>query len=689
MKIMKSLMILPVCGLYQEFYRPAPELLANTEKAVTSQGLLDANSLFWADILSQKAVEKTLSLAAESFAGSEHIPLPFRAAMAAPEAFIGRVLDAKIRVADQGITPRRFFSYVETLNMYCALYANVIGKCSVPFTIQSGWLLQEDSSEEVYQNCLNEEQNPYLGFINSTVLPIIKTAPPSLVFLSGRPGYFSFALARLIKSFCPSAFICVTRHSSEYYSMNKIDFLLTHNTYFFQSVDAVILEDFEKVEKEIIDILANGLPLQGVKNLIFRSDAGNIKHAGYQAPSSENRFPIVQRRPGYQETPMCVAPDEIVNAHLFPYVKCYWNQCNFCGINQKYHFENPAKAYAFIHQQLSGLKKMIGHSRYVWFIDEALPPEALGEIAAYFTQWMPGVAWQARCRIERALLDRELPETLADSGLRELRLGLESGSAAVLKKMNKFDDSFSFALVEEICKRYTSCGISIHFPIIIGFPGETDSDRHATYDLLRSLTEKYPGVTFNINLFGLDIGSRVFQHWYDFDIQSISFPCEPSRYLGNILQWSNSSADFKLLMRERDQFMRELLYPWMPARTLTPPHILYRLSETIRDTLLWKSRSLWPDALNADSPCRKMRVGDITQIYDPSKDIYYIYSWNSHHYMAGNHYLTDLIQIFYTPCTPGAALEKFYRITACPHTREDLALLIKRLVRDQYLVFDE
>lgn len=687
---MDHLMIFPACGLYQELYHPTPEFLLHPEKAADGQGLLDSNSLFWADILSRRTVEKTLELAAETFAGSEHVPLPFRAAMAIPEAFAERVLDAKIHITDQGLPPQKFFSDVETLNIYCALYAHVLGKNKAAFSIQNGWLLQEDSAEEVFQKCLNVDENPYLVFIRSTVLPLVKVAQPSVVFLAGRPGYFSFALARLIKACVPSVFICVTRHSSEYYSMNKIDFLLTHNEYLFQAADAVILEHFSQVEKELLNALARDLPLHNIPNMIVRADTGEIRHTGYRqmAPAADEPS-IVQRRPQYHGTPMQIAPDKAVNAHLFPYVKCYWNRCSFCGINQKYHFENPAKAYASIHQQLDGLKKAIGTAQYVWFIDEALPPDALGEIAAYFTQRMPGIIWQARCRIEPALLDGELPETLARSGLRELRLGLESGSAPVLKKMNKFDDSFSFVLVEEICKRYTACGISIHFPIIIGFPGETDSDRRATYDLLRLLTGKYPAVTFNINLFGLDIGSRVFQHWYDFDIQSISFPCEPSHYLGNILRWEDASTDFRLLMRERDQFMRELLYPWMPAHALTPPHILYRLSETIRDTLLWKARSLWPNALNADLPYRKMRTGDITQIYDSSKDLYYIYSWNSHHYMIGNRYFTDLLKIFRTPCTPEDALEALSRMTVYSYTRADLSLLIERLVHDQYLIFNE
>jgi len=687
---MNSLMIHPVSGLYQELYNPTPDSLLRAKNTANSQNVLDANSLFWMEVLSPPTVENVVKQAAKSVPDLEHTPLSFRAAFAAPEAFVSRVLDAKICVADQGITPQRFFACIETLNLYCSLYAKVIGACKATFSIQNSWLLKEDSSEEIFQKCLDEQENPYLSFIRTTILPVVRATQPSVVFLTGRPGCFSFALAMLIKSFLPSTLICVTRHASEYYSLNKIDFLLTRNANFFQAFDVAILEHFSSVEQEILEAFVKGLPFYDIHNIIFRTKAGNIMHTGYhQSPSNMCEFPVTQRRPQPKEAQMYVPPDKVINVHLFPYVKCYWNKCNFCGINQKYHFENPDKTYALIDQQLERLKTVAGDAQYIWFIDEALPPEVLGKIASYFIHSMPRLVWQARCRIERELLSEGLPETLARAGLRELRLGLESGSRAVLQKMNKFDESFSFSLVDEICRRYSACGISIHFPVIIGFPGEMDSDRQATYNLLRSLTEKYPMVTFNINLFGLDIGSRVFQRWHDFDIQSISFPCKPAHYLGNVLSWSSPSMNFKALARDRDQFMREQLYPWMPSHTLTPPHVLYRLSETIRNTLLWKARSLWPRVPEPVAAHQKVRMGDLTSIYDEAKDIFYIYCWDSHHYMIGDRCLVNFIQMFQIPTTLDHALKAFCRTTACPYAPDKMRPLAERLLRDQYLVAEQ
>lgn len=683
---MDFITIAPPCGLYQEFYNPVPELMLDSKKILEHPNYVDANSLFWAEILSEITIDEVAQQAHKRFAPWEQAPVQYRVAGWAPEAFAARVRKASVEAADQGTGVEQFFSAVETLNIYCSLYAYLLGKYPYPFTVQSGWCLQEDSAQEIFQACLDDGYNPYLGFLTSTVLPVVENKNPKIVFLTGRPGYFSFALARLIKKFNPSAFICITRHSSEYYSMNKIDFLLMQNTFLFRAIDAVILEHFPEVEQELIDAVLSGRSIQDVHNLIFCSKDENIHHTGYQIPVEAPSVPYIQSRPKSQRIKLCIHPSDVVNVHLFPHVKCCWNQCNFCGINQKYHFENPCEAYSETDQQLSYVKKAIDGSTHIWFIDEVLPPETLRRIATFFSVEMPGVIWQARCRIEWDLLDEGLPEMLASSGLRELRLGLESGSYAVLRSMNKFDPSFSFSLVKSICQRYSACGISIHFPIIIGFPVEHDADRQETYDLLRSLVREYPGVTFNVNLFGLDIGSRVFRNWYNFDIQSLTFPCEPSSYLGNILQWYNVDTDMPKLAQQRDQFMRELLYPWMPAHALTPPHILYRLSETKRNTLFWKERPYGLAKYDERLLQKELQLGDLTIFYDKSKGLFYIYSWDLHHYMVGNQFLVELLYAFRVHETANDILERFLQTSSRSYTFDELRLLIEHLIRDRYLI---
>ncbi|MDR2832683.1 MAG: radical SAM protein, partial [Streptococcaceae bacterium] len=443
---------------------------------------------------------------------------------------------------------------------------------------------------------------------------------------------------------------------------------------------AIILERFSSVEQEILDAVINGNTVSNIKSIIYKCD-NSIHHTGYPEKDEKSTPSYIQYRHITSKLSFNIPPHSLVNVHLFPDLKCYWNKCNFCGINQKYHFNNPNEIIGLFEMQMGSLQKLIDSDiSYIWFIDEAIHPNLLKKLASYLIQKGAKIRWQVRSRIEPELLYDNLPELLAESGLRELRLGLESGSKSVLKKMNKFDDAFSYELVDELCKRYSSLGISLHFPMIIGFPGETNIELMETYELLGRLREQYPLTTFNINIFGLDVSSKIFYDWAKFNIQSISFPCLPTYYLGNILTWYDSSVNYDELYIKRDNFMREQLYPWMPSRTLTPPHILYRLSETIRNTLIWKD-----NLIENYSNFNYYITGDLTIFYDKQKSLNYIYSWNSHHYMLGNEIVIILLDLFRKPNTINVVIEELKKHSSFKYTKKDFEELVNRLVFYRYL----
>ena len=88
------------------------------------------------------------------------------------------------------------------------------------------------------------------------------------------------------------------------------------------------------------------------------------------------------------------------------------------------------------------------------------------------------IMWQARSRLDIDIND-DLAIKLYNSGLREIRFGLESCNKRIWSLMNKFPESFSFSDVErtvDICSRN---GIHVHFPMIVGFPSETMEERIA------------------------------------------------------------------------------------------------------------------------------------------------------------------------------------------------------------------
>lgn len=668
--IMNYIRISPVGGLFHEFYNPTPNGLSTTALNLNGNEL-NANNLFWTLIFDIKNIKQVID---------KIVPLSpkYIAIKSDTNVFIRQVEIAKDSICNPQITPKEFFRYLETFSIVCKIYSEYVFNPH-RLTIQNGFETDNYSASQIYHDCLDEQKNPYLNFIRQYILPKIRESLPSVIFIDGVPTFYNMAICLLVRNEFSNIHICISHHSSEYYSLNKLELYLIQNEYLFKMVDSIILEYFDETEKQLLSAIQNGKELSIVSNLIYKNKDKicvtpyKVKKKDY-APVFDVQYPA----------------SEMVNIHLQPYNMCYWNKCTFCGINKKYHFNNEETTDNALEISLNYMKAHLSKEiKYIWFIDEAIHPHKLKYIADFFLQNNINVIWQARCRVEKLLLDKNLIECLQRSGLKELRLGLESASSDTLKAMNKFDKDFSLEVVEKICSAYSDVGISIHFPMIIGFPGEDTYERKKTYDYLHYLCGKYPLVSFNLNVFNLDISSHVFRYPDKYEIREIYYPCPLQDFLGNILQWKRGDDSEKQLFKERDQYMREMLYPWMPVNASVRPHIFYRLSETARYTLRWKTqRSKAVPAANTVSMELQTEVLiPSTLVYgmDTERKVYIIYNWETHHYMIGNKYLIFIFDFFKTAHTISEAI--VYLTTYDPevYIPEDLNILFFNLYQRGYL----
>jgi radical SAM superfamily enzyme YgiQ (UPF0313 family) len=118
--------------------------------------------------------------------------------------------------------------------------------------------------------------------------------------------------------------------------------------------------------------------------------------------------------------------------------------------------------------------------------------------AAGVGQW---AVWDATGRIN--VLAREGDDTLqllARCGLREVALGIESGSERMLSYNDK---RITPDMIVSVVERLTGRGIKVKGYFILGFPGETKAELQATVDLigrLWELTDTRPG-TFRASVF--------------------------------------------------------------------------------------------------------------------------------------------------------------------------------------------
>lgn len=673
---MKPLWLIGVSGLYQEFYQPDTQALISTTKKIY-KNILDSGIIFWNALLQPERIIKIINALEENIHNPIHQIPQFLGVVADKSKFISNVLDYRISICDQGIEPRQFFNKLETLAILCELYSRFE---FYPFqlSIQNGFLLDEVSAKEVVNNCQSVSHNPYIAFINEIILPLVLDHSPDVIFCTGRISYFYIALAKMVKKRLPDIHICFTRHSSEYYSLNKITKYLKNNTILFSVIDSIILEYFDESERMLLEGIKLKNDISNIPNLLTINKEGGPEKSKQKANKRSSTSIVIGRKK--QVSGLKLTPEKIYDIHFDPYIKCYWNKCVFCGINKKYNHEDCIETKDQIEIKLIKLCRQLPAHSFLWFIDEAIHPSKLSIIAEHFISNNHKFVWQARCRIDHDLLTDGLPEKLAQSGLKELRLGLESASIRILRLMNKFEDGFKLKMVQQIVKTYSDYGISIHFPIIVGFPGEEIADRQKTYEFLSTLREKYPLVTFNINIFNFDVSSPLFKSWDNYAISKIIFPCSPADFIGNIITWDDptKTAD-SILERERNSFMRNKLYPWMPPKALIPPTIFYRLSETIRNTLIWKGNSLASEDLDFSTEKVIQRSPNLV-VRKKADGEYLSYNWDTHHYIEGNEMMLHILNEWVLPKSIRQGIKNLCQDRDKTFYKDDIIILVKKLL---------
>ncbi|MFH9677643.1 B12-binding domain-containing radical SAM protein [Streptomyces sp. NPDC017405] len=151
---------------------------------------------------------------------------------------------------------------------------------------------------------------------------------------------------------------------------------------------------------------------------------------------------------------------------------------NVIGELEALHDEYGVSAFRFVDDLFLGVRDVIHrHMR-------AFAGHGIGE----------KYVWDATGRINvlDRLEDRDL-DVLAANGLREVALGIESGSDRMLQVMDK---RITAAMTEDVTRRLLRRGIGVKGYFILGYPGETRADLDATVRHIRKLwdlADRSPG----------------------------------------------------------------------------------------------------------------------------------------------------------------------------------------------------
>ncbi|MEE1740189.1 radical SAM protein [Streptomyces sp. BE147] len=142
---------------------------------------------------------------------------------------------------------------------------------------------------------------------------------------------------------------------------------------------------------------------------------------------------------------------------------------NIIGELDHLHDEYGVTAFRFVDDLFLGVRRVIEEQM------DAFTRHRIGE----------RYVWDATGRINvlDRLNDREL-DRLVQNGLREVALGIESGSDRILRAMDKRIDA---EMTERVARRLVSHGIGVKGYFILGFPGESYDDIRATVRHIHNL----------------------------------------------------------------------------------------------------------------------------------------------------------------------------------------------------------
>lgn len=633
---MNILSVNTLCGLYNMLYNK-DDNLENIRKKIAGHDnnvFFNINNLFWSQILNEEIICKTIKNFVNISVTFSELSIQEQYVIHAPDIFIDKVIESKKNITISNIDEETLFAYIETLNIFCYIY-NKLLPTNFVFSIDEGFHRSSNSAKEMLEHCLLEYSNPYLDFILKSVMPFIQNYKPDIIWMQGIPNIASFAIAKLAKMHFPNVHISVTNHSTEYYSLNKIKDNLLQNKCFFDCFDSVILNNnIGETKQKIIQCLNEDKNLTNVPNLLLKTEhiSDNIAHL----------TDIQISYPKYDFELNCAERNNIINIRLFPKNHCYWNRCTFCGINNKYLDNSKEWNIRDAWIQLEYLFSQ--NIKYFWSIDEAIPPHVLFDLAKKINNKNYNFKWHTRSRLDIDWLNEEIIKELANSGLVQIRLGLESVTLRILELMNKHSECETIIKnTERIVKIFSKYNIRVHFPAIIGFPTETLYERDETINFLKYLKDNYPLFSYNVNVLEIDLSSKLYMNWDKYNITSIKLPCSANCFLGNIVEWYEPivHSPTKSLEDSRENAMR-YQYPWYPPNATTKPHIFYRLYESGR-YMLYSRIKLTSGSKDNKKKDLIIKKNSGLVSWSSSMGTYFTYNPDNHHFYECSNVFYELL----------------------------------------------
>jgi radical SAM superfamily enzyme YgiQ (UPF0313 family) len=249
-------------------------------------------------------------------------------------------------------------------------------------------------------------------------------------------------------------------------------------------VDFVVRGEGEEVLCRLIDALdGKGVDLDVIEGLCFRN--GDQKRIVPKAPpirdldalpgADYESFPV-ERYIEHNSLLRGIRGVSMIVSRGCPYA------CSFCAVQQTMSRLWRIKSVPKVVDEIVGLRDRYGLEG-IWFKDSIFNMKAswTRDFCEEMIGRRVGIEWQALTRVN-LLKDDELA-LMKKAGLRQIDLGIESGSPKSLKRLNKQITVEQIREKVKLAKKH----VRVFGFFMIGIPGETEEDVEQTFEFAKTL----------------------------------------------------------------------------------------------------------------------------------------------------------------------------------------------------------
>lgn len=373
---------------------------------------------------------------------------------------------------------------------------------------------------------------------------MIERHRPELVgFTVPFPGnvYGAFRMAKRIKRLAPGTTVVMgggyvnteLRQLSDPRVFDLVDFVVLDHG---EQALVWLIKHLEDRQLPLLQLIAGeGARAADLAHVFYRREDGVVVRPRDQAPVA----PAPRATPDFTGLPLAdyVAMAEMPNPmhrlwscgrwnKLMLAHGCYWHRCAFCDTSLDYIARYaPLSADEVVGQ----IKAVIRQTRQTGFhfVDEAMPPALLRQVAERLIEQRLQVTWWGNIRFDPAFTP-ELADLLSRSGCVAVTGGLEAANDRLLGLLDK---GFTTATAARVMQALAGAGILVHAYLMYGCPSQTEQDTVDGLEFVRQLFEAGCLQSAYWHRFALTVHSPVYRTPERYGIRLL--PAAPASFARN------------------------------------------------------------------------------------------------------------------------------------------------------------